>query len=404
MSPWPWAAAVVLLAAAVLLEEAAVWYGRNALDRMEGDEEDEEALAHARSARQARLVGRFLVAGGFVIVAWFSLRAPAPWPFAAAALLALLWALAGGTLTAVHWRSPLGLAGRILFRPLSRVGDALRWIILLSHRIPGLGRVVSSGDRVVELDQELRWLTGRTEEDEEGKMLATLHEFGETRVEDVMVPREEVAGVPAGARLPEILAVVEREGYSRYPVYRDSLDSVVGILHVFDLLDAPADATAAGLAHEAYLTSSTKGAGTLLRELQVTYNQMAVAVDEYGGMAGVATVEDLIEELVGEIRDELDVEEVELRRLEPGTYWVDAAMRVDELNEALDLDLEEGEYDTVAGLVLEQLERIPRPGERIRMDGAWIEVVQAEPHRINALRLTLVETREEGEERRGGSR
>jgi putative hemolysin len=113
----------------------------------------------------------------------------------------------------------------------------------------------------------------------------------------------------------------------------------------------------------------------------------------------VVTVEDLIEELVGEIEDETDEEETLLRELEPGVYWVDGSLRVDDLNRMLDLDLEEGEYDTLAGLVLERLERIPRAGERVREDGLWLEVTAAEPHRIQALKLTVAG---KGRSRRGG--
>ncbi len=399
----PWLAAALLVAAAVLLEEGAVWFSRNALDRMDDDDAADAAREFARSARRARLTARFLVAGAFALTAGTAARTGAWVPLAAAAAGGVVWALAGAALTAVHWRSPLAMAGRALFRPLERVGMFLRWVLFSWQRLPGLDAPVSSGERVVELDTELGWLLGRVGEDEEGKMLATLHEFGEALVEDVMVPREEAAGVPASATVPEILETVAREGFSRYPVYRDSLDTVVGVLHVFDLLDAPPGADAASLSHEPFFTNATKGAAALLRELQVTYNQMAVVVDEYGGTAGVVTVEDLLEELVGEILDESDEEEPRLKRIEPGVWWVDGAMRVDELNEALDLDLQEGEYDTVAGLVLEQLERIPRPGERIRADGVWLEVAASEPNRVNGLRLILAERGERiGREREAG--
>lgn len=221
-------------------------------------------------------------------------------------------------------------------------------------------------------------------------MVATLREFGESRAEDVLVPREEVVGVSAETSRDEILALVQREGFSRYPVFRESLDTVVGVLHVFDLLTAGPDTRAEDLAREPFLTNDTKLVSVLLRELQVTYNQMAVVLDEYGGTAGIVTVEDLLEELVGEIRDELDLEEGDaLRRLEPGVYWVDAAMRLEDLNEALKLGLETGDYDTVAGLLLDRLERIPMPGERIREGGAWIEVLSAEPQRINSVKVTV---------------
>jgi CBS domain containing-hemolysin-like protein len=119
---------------------------------------------------------------------------------------------------------------------------------------------------------------------------------------------------------------------------------------------------------------------------------MAVVMDEYGGTAGLVTVEDLLEELVGEIEDEHDEALPRVRRLEPGVFWVDATLPLSEVNEILHLDLEGGEYyDTVAGLVLERLERVPRAGERIREDGAWIEVLNAEPNRIQSLKIQLAE-------------
>lgn len=385
-------AGVLAFLLAVLLEEAGAWFSRNALDRIADDDESAESVALARSARHARLLARLAAAAAFVILFSAARRMePAAAPIGVA-LLAFLWAAAGSTLVAVRWRSPLAMLGRAVFGPLERVGRLLRWTVVALHRMPGVGPPATSADRIVELDYELRWLLGRTGEDEEGKMLATLHEFGESSVEDVMVPREEVVGIPAEASVPAILETVSREGYTRYPVYRDSLDQVVGVLHVFDLLAPPAEATAASLAREPLLTSATKPVGTLLRELQATYNQMAVAVDEYGGMAGIATVEDLLEELVGEIHDELDVEEeTPLKRIEEGVYMVEGTMRVEDLNEALGLDLDEGEYDTLAGWVLDRLERVPLPGERLREDGVLIEIAAAEPQRINALRLTLME-------------
>ncbi len=270
-------AGLVSLVLAILLEEAGAWFSRNALDRMAGDDEAQEAATFARSARQARLLARLLAAAAFVIPLAATARLGSAYASAIVAVLALLWAALGSTLVAVRWQSPLSLAGRAVLRPLAELGNVLRWVLVVLHRMPGVGRPASSAERLLELDYELRWLQGRSGEDEEGKMLATLQEFGESCVEDVMVPREEVVGIPAEATVPEILEVVGREGYTRYPVYRDTLDTVVGVLHVFDLLAAPPEVTAASLAREPVLTSATKSVGTLLRELQATYNQLAVA-------------------------------------------------------------------------------------------------------------------------------
>jgi CBS domain containing-hemolysin-like protein len=394
--------ALVLLPLSVVLDEAVMWFGRNALDIHRSDEDDPAAEDLAQSAQRAHLLSCFLVAISFAGLMALATRSESAYPPVMVMVLAMAWSLLAGALSGVHWRSPLSLAGRALFRPLRLLGAVLRWLLVTGGRFRGLENPAPALDRVKEVEQETRWLLGRAGDEEQRAMLANLRDFGESLVEDVMVPREEIAGVPAEAGIDEILELVEREGHSRYPVYSDSLDTVIGVLHVFDLLQAPPDATAASLAGQTHFTNETKSVGTLLRELQVTYNQMAVVVDEYGGTAGIVTVEDLLEELVGEIEDEHDEEETPVRRLEPGVYWVEGTMRVDEVNEVLELGLEEGEYDTLAGLVLDRLERIPRPGERIRENGVWLEVLSSEPHRIQALKVMILDRGESEEGRSHG--
>lgn len=389
---WLAITAGALLPLSIFLDEAVLWFGRNALDLITSEEEQESAEELARAAHRAHLVSRFIVAGSFSILGALAVRSPSIYPMLALVVAGFAWTVITGALAGVNWRSPLALVGRAVFRPVRRLGEFLRWIVLIWGRLPGPDDPMSSVECVQETEQELHWLLGLSEEDEQGEMFATLQEFGESLAEDVMVPREEVAAIPAQAGIKEIVEMVEREHHSRYPVYQESLDTVVGVLHVFDLLGASPDVNAAELARQPFFTNDTKSVGALLRELQVTYNQMAVVVDEYGGTAGIVTVEDLLEELVGEIEDEHDEKETPLRRLEPGVYWVEASMRVDEVNEALELDLPEGEYDTMAGLVLDRLERVPRQGERIREDGVWLEVAAAEPHRIQALRVIILES------------
>jgi len=382
------AGALIALAAAALLEEAAAWFVGSAVEsRRNGDES--AAIPSARSARQARLAARFLVAAAFGALVAGAVRRDDAALAAGTALLAVAWTLATAALAGVRRRSPWSLAGRLVYRPLRWLGGVLRGILLAGGRLTGFGYPASSLDRAADLDQEHLWLRGRAAWDETESMVATLHQFGEAIAEDVMVRRESIAAVSAGATVPDILAVVRAQGYSRYPVYAESPDSVVGILHVLDLLGAPSERTAQELARSPLFIPSTKPVGTLLRQLQTSYNQMAVVVDEYGGTAGLVTVEDLVEELVGEIEDELDENPPRIRRLGPETFWVDSAVTIDEVNEALELALEEGEYDTVAGLILERLEHVPRAGEGIREDGVWIEVLAAEPHRIQSLKLVL---------------
>ncbi len=387
-----------LVLIAFLLEESAAWFGRNALDlESRGPEKASEATGLAWEAAWSRTMGRFAMAVAFAGVALVALVEGRVLVLAGLLVTGLLVAILAASFSAVQWRSPLGIAGRAVYWPLRWVGVVLRGLVRVVGRLPGLSHPAGADERLVELDEERRWLMGSSFEDEQGEMLATLHDFGTTRVEDVMVPREEVVGVAAGSTLAEVLTLIEAEGFSRYPVYRDTLDHVTGVLHVFDCLGADLETRVESLARDPYLTPGTKPAGDLLRELQATYNQMAVVVDEYGGTAGLATIEDLLEELVGEIEDEHDEEEIPFRRLEPGVYWVEASMRVDDLNESLDLHLEEGDYDTLAGLMLDRLEHVPQPGERIRENGVWIEVAAAEPHRINAVRVIVADGEGDGD-------
>lgn len=387
-------AALSLLAflIAFLLEEAAVWFARSAVGTLREDPDDEHAVDLAQRSRGARTLSHVFFAIGALFLAAAARTVDAVWAAPAAFAAALTVSGLAAAWLAPHGRSPLNPLGRALFRPLHRVGTALRAVVRVFRRGLGLRSPHNLVERVLEMDQVLEWLSGERLEDETERVVATLHEFGEATAADLMVPREEVVGIPAGATVAQAIVLTAEEGYSRYPVYRDSLDNVEGVLHVFDLLEADDDAPVGSLARPPLVTTGTKPASRLLRELQLSYNQLAVIVDEFGGTAGIVTVEDLLEELVGEIHDETDEEEALVRALARGVFWVDAAIPVDDLNETLELDLEEGEYDTLAGLVLERLERIPRTGERIRENGVLLEVIAAEAHRVRAFKLTLLET------------
>ena len=392
MSPVLVLLVMVCLPVSVFLDEAAMWFARNSLDSYAGEEERRTARKFARSASHAHLLSRFLVSLAFAVLIFSATRTPTLSGVMISLTVALVWAFFTAALSGVHWRSPLSLIGRAMIRPLGFLGAIAGWIFSVWGRMAGEEsgeNEDAAREQVQMLGQEGDWLLEKAETTDQGKMLATLREFGESLVEDVMVQRESMVAIPASAEIPEILSVVQNEGHSRYPVYSESQDTVVGVLHVFDLLSANPGVDAGSLARPALFTSATKSVGTLLRELQVTYNQMAVVVDEYGGVAGLVTVEDLLEELVGEIEDEHDEEETPLKELEPGVYWIQGTMRVDEINEALALEVEEGEYDTVAGLFLDRLERVPRVGERLRENGVWLEVLTAEPNRVHAVKLVV---------------
>lgn len=232
-------------------------------------------------------------------------------------------------------------------------------------------------------------------EEEERRMIRSIYEFSDTVVREVMVPRLDIVAIPEDATLRAAAALVREEGFSRIPVYRENLDSIVGILYAKDLvtlLDTdPADLNrpVGGLMHEPSFVPETKDVGDLLREFQEHKVHISIVVDEYGGTSGLVTIEDIIEEIVGEIRDEYDeVEPPPYREIAPGQYEVDARMAVEDLAHSVGLELPEGEeYETVGGLIFCHLGRVPREGERVEVDGIMLTVLDADEKRVIRVRL-----------------
>ncbi len=231
---------------------------------------------------------------------------------------------------------------------------------------------------------------------EHGLMMRRILALDEITAEEVMVPRTEVKAIDVGTPLAEVVAFIVSDGHSRYPVYEGAQDNVVGLLHAKDLLphlaDGRTDLSLAALLRPVSYVPTTKPIGTLLREFQRERSHMAVVVDEYGGVAGIVTLEDILEEIVGEIEDEYDRRRPRplIRRLSPTEAIVDGDAEVRTVNRTLGLDFPETEAVTMAGLVLEKLGDIPEPGTRVRVGRAEIAVERASAREIHALRLTLL--------------
>jgi CBS domain containing-hemolysin-like protein len=225
----------------------------------------------------------------------------------------------------------------------------------------------------------------------EREMIANVFELSEAEVQDVMVPLSEVTALPETTSLDEAMREVADKQHSRMPVYRSRLTDIVGVVHVFDLLLAGSRGTArivAELAKPATFVPENMPAVDLLVELQGTGNHMAIVVDEYGGAVGVVTVEDLLEEIVGEIADEHDSEPSPIRQERPGVWRVEARISVERLNEELNLDLPESEdYETLAGILLENFKRIPEPGESMVVAGVTIRVIKASDRAIEVVQV-----------------
>lgn len=230
-------------------------------------------------------------------------------------------------------------------------------------------------------------------------MIHKIIDFGETTVDEAMIPLIEVVALPAGATVAEAVASVSEHHFSRIPVYEERIDQIVGIVHAFDLLSADPQASLGSLMRPAYYVPETKLVDDLLQEMQRRQVQMAIVVDEYGGVVGIVTVEDLLEEIVGEIEDEYDEEPPPFRRLPDGSYMVDARMEVDLFNEELGLKLPEGEYETLGGFLLSLFQKIPDPGEEIRYRSIRFLVTESDKRSIVKVRVRLVE-RQDAERKR----
>jgi CBS domain containing-hemolysin-like protein len=222
----------------------------------------------------------------------------------------------------------------------------------------------------------------------EAEMIDKIFDLGDTTVREVMVPLVEVAMLPETATPADAIALISQRGFSRIPVYAQRESDIVGVVAAMDLLKRGADAaTLADLRRPVSYVPETKRIDDLLREMQRSRNHLAVVVDEYGSATGAVTLEDILEQIVGEIQDEHDRAPASVERLPDGSYWVAARTHIDELNEALDWGLPKQDYETVAGLVLATLHRIPRMGEEFQVGRYTITVLEADARHVKAVKI-----------------
>lgn len=240
--------------------------------------------------------------------------------------------------------------------------------------------------------QELQVVVAESEEllrlaPVQARILRRVFDFAETPVQAVMAPRTHMVAVPLGTTAADAGRLMVDKRLSRLPVYRDDLDHVVGILHRIELFRAPSPSLPVdGMLRPVAFVPETKHCAELLREMQARRQHLAIVLDEYGGTAGLVTQEDLIEELVGEIRGEHEQGPI-VRRLDALTVAVPGSMRLEELRERMGVALPEGDYDTVAGLILERLGRVPQAGETVSLGRYRLEVLSADRRRIEQVAL-----------------
>jgi putative hemolysin len=264
-------------------------------------------------------------------------------------------------------------------------------LVRLTHRreregVNGVGEDTALPTKAT-ADQEAE---ERAISEEEGRvLLQSIVDFTETVVREVMTPRPDIVAIRSDASLTELREVFREQQYSRTPVYGENLDNIMGIVFVKDLVALPpgAEPPLTVLMRQAYFVPESKRVSELLKELQRKQAHMAIVVDEYGGTAGLVTVEDLLEEIVGEIRDEYDVEADTVTDEGNGTFVFSGKVSVDEVAERLGVQIEREGFETVGGYLLSHLGRMPYVGERFEVDELEAEVLEVERRRINKVRL-----------------
>jgi|FLYL01.1.fsa_nt_gi CBS domain containing-hemolysin-like protein len=251
---------------------------------------------------------------------------------------------------------------------------------------PLLAVAVRVGSRAADMMGEEDEPDEPEEEADEIEMISSVLEFSETIVREVMVPRTDIVAIPVDATLEELMRTISEHGYSRIPVVGEDLDDVRGVVIVKDLLLKLAGGerprSVAEVMRPVEFVPETKRAADLLREMQASRSHLAIVVDEYGGTAGLITIEDLLEELVGEIVDEYDEDEDWITEQPDGTWLVNGKLPVADLAEATQAELPDGEWDTVAGLVMGLAGRVPEVGERFVVDGVVLVPTRVQGRRV----------------------
>jgi CBS domain containing-hemolysin-like protein len=273
------------------------------------------------------------------------------------------------------------------------LGPLTRLLISIGNVVtPGKG--LKSGPFVSE--DEIKAMVDEAErdeviEEEEREMIHSIFEFGDTILREVMVPRPDMVAVPRGTSLQEALELILRTGFSRIPVYDGTIDEVVGLAYAKDVLrrlhDGQADKPLADILRQAQFMPESMRAAEGLREMRKRRSHMVIVIDEYGGTSGLVTLEDLLEEIVGEITDEYDREEPNVEPLPDGDYRVNARLDVDEVNELLDVQLPSTEWDSIGGLLFNLVGGVPREGQEVEFQGLRLRAERVQGRRIGRVRI-----------------
>ncbi|MCK9558316.1 MAG: hemolysin family protein [Candidatus Cloacimonetes bacterium] len=222
------------------------------------------------------------------------------------------------------------------------------------------------------------------------EMIEDALDLKELDARNVMVPRTDIVAIAENASIQEVIELARDEGFTRYPVYRNSIDDIIGVLIIYDILkkDIKDNVTAGEIVHEPYFAPENMDVDVLLKEMQSQRKSMAIIVDSYGGTAGIVTIEDILEEIVGEIEDEYDDDEIpDVEQISANTWIAMADVEIDRLADDYGIELPEGDYETIAGLILDHLEKIPNQGQFITVEPYRIQVLQATDKKIVKVKI-----------------
>lgn len=285
----------------------------------------------------------------------------------------------------------------LVVRPISLVVTVLRPVVFVLNGITDTlanllgGGKAPAGPTVTEA--ELKTMVDVSREEgvltkDKQEMLNNVFDFSRTKAKDVMTPRTDMVALPITASYQEIINTFREERFSRLPVYEEDIDDIVGVLYLKDMAFVPQeDFRIRNYLREVLFTYESKSTTALFNQMRTQVHPMAIVLDEYGGTSGLVTMEDLVEEIVGDIADEFDQDEEEIRRVRENEYLVSGSMRLDDLNDHFSTHLESKEVDTIGGYITEQLGRFPTAGEVVELDGLQIVVEELDKNRVETLRI-----------------
>ncbi len=402
------AGAVLIIAAAAEAGVVTISRGRARLLAERGERHG--ATLHRQSRELAGTYAAFTVLRNAALVGGASLFAYLMLDGIDTTWLALTLAFAGALVSALllqivpqflvvqrpeRWAlalAPLAQAVRLVFGPVA-------WLFTLPARawLRMRGIETSHVDEISEAEELLRLVEmerGERIEEEEAEMIRGVIGLEDTMVREIMAPRIDIAAVEAKATVQQALDVIVERGFSRIPVYQENIDNIVGVLYAKDLLRAFASGAAPAsileLTRPPHFIPEAKKVDELLRELRQRKVHIAIVVDEYGGTAGLVTIEDLLEEIVGEIEDEYDVSEVTIERISDDEAVLDARVAIDELGRLFGIEIERDDFDTVGGFVYSHLGKIPSVGDEVQVDGLRVRILSVAGRRIKKVDVRRV--------------